>query len=338
MLSSTQKRPSGTRTGSGSGSTNESINLFKKPKQKGPLDLFYNKTPSSSRQSKLGESGAVKEELRGRVCKNFARWMYEAGIPFNTVKYRSFNAFCEAVGQYGPGVKPPTYHEVKVPFLKNEVKATRETLKMHVQEWKTYGCSILSDGWKDRRERTLINFLVNSPRGSVYIESVGASGYAKTGEKMFDLLSQFVEKIGVDNVVQVVTDRASNNVLVGRFLEAKYPNLFWTPCVAYCLDLILEDIFKLKRMKQTFERAIMINSYIYGRTGVVNMLRKYTNMKELLRPAKTRFATAFITLSRIHSQKANLRKMFTSEEWAKSKWFKEAGAKRVVEVLLMPSF
>ncbi|KAK2641277.1 hypothetical protein Ddye_023040 [Dipteronia dyeriana] len=155
----------------------------------------------------------VKEELKGRVCKTFARWMYEAGIPFSTVKYHRFNAFCEAVGQYDLGVKPPTYHEVRVPLLKKEVKATRETLKMHVEEWKTYKCSILSDGWKDRRERTLINFLVNSPRGSVFIELVDASGYAKTGEKMFNLLSQFVEKIGVDNVVQVVTDNISNNVL-----------------------------------------------------------------------------------------------------------------------------
>ncbi|KAK2635407.1 hypothetical protein Ddye_030199 [Dipteronia dyeriana] len=155
MLFSTQKQPSGTGTGTGTGSTNESINLLKKPKQEGTLDLFYNKTPSSSRQSKLGESNTVKEELRGRVYKNFARWMYVAGIPFNTVRYRSFNAFCEAIGQYGPGVKPPTYHEVGVPLLKNEVKATRETLKMNVEEWKTFGCSILLDGWKDRREKDI---------------------------------------------------------------------------------------------------------------------------------------------------------------------------------------
>ena len=33
---------------------------------------------------------------------------------------------------------------------------------------------------------------------------------------------------------------------------------------------------------------------------------------ELLRPAKTQFATAFITLSQLHEQKNNLRKMFTS--------------------------
>ena len=110
------------------------------------------------------------------------------------------------------------------------------------------------------------------------------------------------------------------------------------PHAARCLDLILEDIFKLKRMKQTFERAVMVDSYIYNYTSVVNMLRKYTNMKELLSLAKTRFAITFITLSIIHSQKTNIRKMFTFNVWAQKQWAKEATAKKVVEVILIPSF
>ena len=61
-------------------------------------------------------------------------------------------------------------------------------------------------------------------------------------------------------------------------------------------------------------------------------------MTELLRPSKTRFATAFITLSRIRSQKTNLSKMFTSDEWVQKQCVKEAAAKKVVEVILMPSF
>ncbi|RVW59019.1 hypothetical protein CK203_107797 [Vitis vinifera] len=46
--------------------------------------------------------------------------------------------------------------------------------------------------------------------------------------------------------------------------------------------------------------------------GLLNMMRRFTGQRELLRPAKTLFATAFITLSRLHEQKNNLRKMFTS--------------------------
>ncbi|KAK4856211.1 hypothetical protein QYF36_015216 [Acer negundo] len=64
---SNQKWPmsSLSRSGSGSGSNNASI--FKKPKQNDPLDLYDNKT--SSRQTELGETYTVKEELRDHVLK-----------------------------------------------------------------------------------------------------------------------------------------------------------------------------------------------------------------------------------------------------------------------------
>ena len=74
----------------------------------------------------------------------------------------------------------------------------------------------MADGWTDRRNRTLINFLVNSPKGTMFIESINASSYVKDGKKMFELLDNFVDRIGEANVVQVVTDSASANVMAGK--------------------------------------------------------------------------------------------------------------------------
>lgn len=101
---------------------------------------------------------------------------------------------------------------------------------------------------------------------------------------------------------------------------------------------MLEDIFKIPQFKQVFERAVRMNGYIYARPGVLNMMRRYTREKEMVRHAKTRFASAFLTLSRIHLQKNNLRKMFLSEEWTKSRWAKEQAGKQVQRFLMMPSF
>ena len=125
---------------------------------------------------------------------------------------------------------------------------------------------------------------------------------------------------------------------IGRLLEAKYPHLFWTPCAAHCLDLMLEDIGKMPEIKRTVERAISLNSYIYTRTGVLNMMRQFTGHKELLRPAKTRFATSFITLSSIYKQKNNLRKMFNSDDWLSTKWAKEQQGKNIVRIVMMTTF
>ncbi|XP_028101585.1 uncharacterized protein LOC114300901 [Camellia sinensis] len=165
----------------------------------------------------------------------------------------------------------------------------------------------------------------------MFVESVDASSYSKDGQKLFELLDKFVEKVGKENVVPVITDSAA-----GRFLEAKYEHLYWTPCAAHCLDLMLEDIFKIPRLKKAFERGIVVHGYIYNRPPLLNMMRRYTNWKNLIKPAKTIFATTFLTLSRMHQQKNNLRKMVTFEDWTSCKWAKEPQVLRLVDTEKKP--
>ncbi|KAL2951555.1 hypothetical protein AAZX31_19G058700 [Glycine max] len=66
-------------------------------------------------------------------------------------------------------------------------------------------------------------------------------------------------------------------------------------------------------------------------------MRKFTQKTELVRHGVTRFATTFLTLQRLHKQKANLKRMFTSDEWLKSKAAKETKGKQVIDVVLMSS-
>ncbi|KAJ9707453.1 hypothetical protein PVL29_002470 [Vitis rotundifolia] len=64
-----------------------------------------------------------------------------------------------------------------------------------------YGVSIMSDGWTNKRNQTLMNFLVNCPVGTMFMESIDDSSLRKTREKTFELLDKFVERIGEKNVV-----------------------------------------------------------------------------------------------------------------------------------------
>ena len=45
------------------------------------------------------------------------------------------------------------------------------------------------------------------------------------------------------------------------------------------------------------------------------MLKEFTKGKELLRPGATRFATFYLTLTRLYEQKNALILMFASEKW-----------------------
>ncbi|KAA0066645.1 uncharacterized protein E6C27_scaffold979G00720 [Cucumis melo var. makuwa] len=297
---------------------------LKKPRQKGPMDAFFTPNPETVVQNRKNDKGkqtslnaAYKNEMREHTIQRIARWFYDAGVPLNACTYDSFAPMIESIGQFGPGLKPPTYHELRVPCLKKELEATNELMRSHKAEWDKVGCTVMADGWTDRRNRTLRARL--------------------DGKKMFELLDNFVERIGEANVVQVVTDSASANVMAGRLLEAKRPQLIWSLSCSL-LDLMLEDIYKISNIRKALKRGMEISNFIYVRPGLLNMMRRFTNQKELVRPAKTRFATACITLSSIHHQKNNLRKMFTSDEWKDSKWSKEQQGRRVVQTILLASF
>ncbi|XP_028126576.1 uncharacterized protein LOC114323229 [Camellia sinensis] len=119
----------------------------------------------------------------------------------------------------------------------------------------------MSDGWTDGKSRSLTNFLVNSPNGTVFIKSIDTSGAIKNSMKLFEMLNDIANEIGEENVVQVVTDSASAYVGAGRLLEEKRTKLFWSPCAAHCLDLMLSDI-AMDRVKE--EIASNLN-HVMGR-------------------------------------------------------------------------
>ena len=90
-----------------------------------------------------------------------------------------------------------------------------------------------------------------------------------------------------------LTDGASNFVATGKMLKEKRTKLFWSPCAAHCLDLILEDISELPVFYNTIANVKNVTTFIYRHTWVLNLYRKYSKGKELARLAVTRFATAF---------------------------------------------
>ncbi|KAK4404316.1 hypothetical protein Sango_0800200 [Sesamum angolense] len=81
---------------------------------------------------------------------------------------------------------------------------------------------------------------------------------------------------------------------------------------------MFEDFFKIPNLKKTYEEAVMINGYIYNMSSLLDMLQDFIAKRDMVRLAKTRFATCILTLKRFHTKKANLKKMFTSEKWTKS--------------------
>ena len=103
---------------------------------------------------------------------------------------------CESIGQFGPSLKPPSMYEAKVSLLKIKVKDTEKAMVENKKELAKNGCSILSEGWRDSTvQNDIVNFLVNSPKGLVFIRSMDISDVVKDANLLFKFLDDLVEKL-----------------------------------------------------------------------------------------------------------------------------------------------
>ncbi|CAN0906380.1 hypothetical protein LINGRAHAP2_LOCUS24214 [Linum grandiflorum] len=179
------------------------------------------------------------------------------------------------------------------------------------------------------------NMLVNSPKGSVFIESLDTSSFSKNTQKVFEMLDDAVEKVGEENVLQIITDNASAYKAAGTKLMEKRKHLFWTPCAAHCLDLLLEDLEKqLPIHKTTINKGRKITNFIYGRSMLISIMKEFTKDQDLIRPAVTRFATAYLTLGCLSKHKGDLMSMFSSEKWKKSAFSSSREGKRIQGIVM----
>eukprot|EP00253_Pinus_taeda_P001557 PITA_01557 len=196
----------------------------------------------------------------------------------------------------------------------------------------------MSDGWTDRKGRTLLNFLVYCPKGTMFIKSLDASKHIKDAATIYESLDGFIQEIGVQNVVQVITDNAANYVSAGKMLMERHPTLFWTPCAAHCLDLLLEDMRKLSFIKEAVDMARSIPKFIYNHAFVLSLMRRFTRNKELQRPAITRFATTFITLQSLLRCQFELKQMFVSDDWRNCRYNRRHDGKAIAKMVYSKTF
>ena len=80
----------------------------------------------------------------------------------------------------------------------------------------------------------------------IYLSSVDTTNIPKTADYIFSLIDKIVEEVREENVVQVVTGNEASFKATGMLLMEKRKYLFWSPCAAHCIDLMLEDIGNMK--------------------------------------------------------------------------------------------
>jgi hypothetical protein len=74
----------------------------------------------------------------------------------------------------------------------------------------------------------------------------------------------YFEEVGPENVVQVVTDNASNNMGASKLLKDKRPTIFWTSCATHTINLMLEGNMFIKYVsKMDLEYVSTLHSSMF---------------------------------------------------------------------------
>ena len=122
-------------------------------------------------------------------------------------------------------IEPPSPYEIKNKYLEMEYKEIEAYVNQQREKWKTYGCTIMSDGWTGPIKLSIINFMVYSKGTMVFLKSVDASNYIKDHKYIYDLLKTVIKEVGKENVVQIVTNNGSAFMKARKLLIKKF-NLY----------------------------------------------------------------------------------------------------------------
>ncbi|KAK3025056.1 hypothetical protein RJ639_044807 [Escallonia herrerae] len=196
-------------------------------------------------------------------------------------------------------LKAPSFFDLRGNLLRTLVDEISTYLDKFRPIWELYGCFVMSDGWSNRRQEPVINFLVYCLKGTMFLKSIDASSLTKDVDTLYGI---FKEGFITDN-------------------EAAYKAAGKSTLHIYLMLENLADVRHFPTVDATF---------IYNHGFVVNMMRKeFTNGRELCRPGITRFVTNFLSLQCLLKFKKELRQMFTCDKWLNSKLAKSVLGKEV---------
>jgi hypothetical protein len=148
----------------------------------------------------------------------------------------------KAINEAPQGFKGPNYEKLRTVLMQKERSLIHDILKPVRSSWTNTGVSIIFDGWTDTKRKPLVNVIASSQTGAMFLRAEDCSSEVKDSKFIVDILISAIEQVGPANVVQVITNNAPVCKVAGLIVESRYHHIFWTPCIVYNLNLILEDI------------------------------------------------------------------------------------------------
>ena len=147
----------------------------------------------------VGGSVAFLRERQKIADIEIACTIIECDLSFNVLNNEQWKKMVRAIANVGPceGWSGVSYKDMRTTKIDEEKKRIDQALTPIRAAWAEYGCSILSNGWRDRKKRGIINILVSCPLGAYFLQAVdtGKKGKATTGAFIYRHIRQAILEV-----------------------------------------------------------------------------------------------------------------------------------------------
>ncbi|GBG63974.1 hypothetical protein CBR_g40216 [Chara braunii] len=225
-------------------------------------------------------------------------------MPFNCSKLESFKRMFTMIIPPGvPGAaapRLPSYHMLRTTLLDELDGEIQKCVRPVLDTSRETGCIIMTDGWTNIRGQTLCNYLVGTEIGVVYVATDVTRG-KKDASALANAWLKRVKSMDIQlsDITALVTDSAEVNVAAMEVFQKdeSVKHIFWIPCVAHVMHLILEDIGGIDWVASRIAQARLVTRF-FKRHGHAREVLEAHSTKTLLLPAETRFITNVIMMER----------------------------------------
>lgn len=246
----------------------------------------------------------------------WAKFFYEANVPFAVARNPIFQEAVMKTASFRKPYVPPSYHDIRTKLLGQVKRDLEGKLDSRLKEsLRKFGGTLAMDGWSSVSSRPLVNAMLVTPAGELFLGAVDTTGKEKTAMYMASIMVKFIKQVGPENVVQVCTDNASVMINASRLVVEDYPHIFIQGCATHAMDLLLEDWGKASWVKETLEKAKGLVKFIKNRQMPLAVFRKHETRFSLLMPGKTRFACNFIMIDRLLQVRDSLEQTVVDPQW-----------------------
>jgi hypothetical protein len=157
----------------------------------------------------------------------------------------------------------------------------------------------------------MVNFLFHCADGTWLLDCVDTSDWRSEmeddetkGDWIFQKVVEHIDALtkiaGAEVVDQVITDSAGDCKKARRLLKEKYRGkICVSACAAHTLDLLLEDIGKLKRFANTIAIMRVIGKVIMNHAAIRHEYKDKNGGRDLDRYCESRFGTCCIMHDRV---------------------------------------